>query len=207
MPEIQLYSICSAPMLGSPTDGTVIHESEQCTSCNMSPKRDIQYLEYEFDFWSGEAVVSVLQELVVSDDLKSVLEKSDMTGFEFREIYVEYSAPYQSGPGDPDLVDFWHLHVPNVATAGDGWWIKGGICAKCGRVIWKMTGKTTQAIFHAHEDDNLPRRSVIAADYTGMDILKLSDPGPIVVSKRMLDFLRSNGAVDLEVQPVDIVRA
>jgi len=197
------YTIVTAPMLGNLTDGAVIHEYGHCETCNRPPELDVEYLEYEFDSWSGEAVVTVMQQLMVSDDLKSSLAASGFTGFDFREMYVEYSESYAADRGDPDLPDFWHLVILNVVEAGDGWWRRDGRCPSCGNVLWKMTDRTTQAIFHGHEKEDLPRRGVLSRPK--WDICRLNDPGPAIVSGRMLGFLRSHGAVDLEVQKVDVL--
>ncbi len=206
IPDQNYFTICGAPMLGSLAAGTIIHEETQCSSCNMPPKQDVEYLEYDFDFWSGEAAVTVLGQLLVSQDLKEALERSAMQDFTFGEAYVEYSQFAEPAEDDPDLVDFWHLKVVQTLPAGDGWWINDGICQTCGATIWKMTDQTTQAIFRAHEDESLPRRSVIDPQRFDLDIFNLSDLGPVVVSGKMLDFLRSHGATGLEVQPVDIIQ-
>ncbi|MEW8029102.1 MAG: hypothetical protein AB2809_09585 [Candidatus Thiodiazotropha sp.] len=200
MSDPQIFSVVQVPILGQLGEDTEIIESRTCSTCNAAPLQEIDYLHYLFDYWEGQLLVGVAQSFIVAEDLRNALMESDMTGFTLREMYVEYSEDYIEQPGDPDLVDFWHLSIENRIPAGSGWWTRDGVCPDCGRTRWRMNEFTTRGITRGHLDPKVPPRTVVRSGYKGWDIFYLDDPGTAVISERMRDFLLAHGVVGLEVQ-------
>ena len=205
MAEAEIYSVIRGPILGELGPETRMIEHEQCPSCSRRLPAEVEFLHYAFDFWEGQPLACVAECFAVVPELRLAIEQAGMKGLIFREMKASFSDYYEPEEGDQPLPAFVEMRPKNVLTAGPGWWLPAGKCSQCGRREWDSTIYTINAIVSAHENPKLPRRSVVRSAYDGEDFFRIDDPGPSLMSGRMLALLRSNGVEGLEVQPANFV--
>ena len=205
MPDPEIYSIVKGPVLGELGPETRIVEGDRCPVCGGRPRDDVQFLHYAFDSWDGEPLATVKERFAVVQDLRRAIEKAGMNGVDFREMKSTYSDYYEAQQGDRPLPEFVEMVAGATLTAGPGWWTPAGTCDKCGRRIWDTTVYTFNAIVGAHENPNLPKRTVKRSDFHDEDFFMLDDPGPAVISGRFLALLKEQGVEGLEVQPASFI--
>lgn len=200
MNDPRIYTVVEAPILGQLGEATDMVEGPLCPTCNAPPLKTIAYLDYVLDYWEGEPLIGVAEVFAVTEDLRDALEISGLSGFSFRAMTAAYGDTYDPEPGDPELVRFWQLVIDHRIHAGSGWWTRVGVCPSCGRARWEANAFTSRAIVRAHQDLEVPPRTVVRSGYGGWDIFYLDDPGPAIITERMRDFLLAHGVVRLALQ-------
>jgi hypothetical protein len=205
MSEPEIYSIVKGPVLGELGPEARIVEPDRCPVCGGRPRSEMEFLHYAFDAWEGQPLATVAERFAVVPELRSAIEKAGMKAVEFRPMKTTYSDYYEPEEGDRPLPEFVEMMPGATLTAGPGWWNPVGTCEKCGRRIWDATIYTYNAVVSAHENPDLPKRSVQRSSYDGEDLFNTDDPGPALCSGRLLALLKENGVTGLEVQPATFV--
>lgn len=205
MSEHEIYTVLRGPIRGQLGEDSVTETEPECPACGRRPRMTVQSLHYVFDFWNGEPLAYVAESFAIVRELKQALEKTGVKGIEFRAMKASYSEEYEPQDDDLPLPEFVQMAPTDTVKGGPGWWIPAEDCPKCGRRQWDSTPFTVNAIVSAHENPELPRRTVIQSSYAGQDLFLLDDPGPPMMSGRLLDILMDNGVEEMEVQPAEFI--
>jgi len=76
---------------------------------------------YELDGWLGDDLLETISSFVVTDRLRSVIEQSASTGYEFAPVEVTTSEQFDELYPDRELPNFWWLKIigkPGVDDLG-----------------------------------------------------------------------------------------
>jgi hypothetical protein len=199
-----VFTFIGCPIMGSPGDATVIRYGDACPVCGSEPPSEIEFLEYSFDFWEGEDIVTAHGAYAVTARLRVILEKAQLKGFQFRKMKASKSKMFKDL--DPDheirLPEFWELVITGRASAGQsGWWEQKGACEGCGRPLWKHTDRVVEALSSVLKGEIGPPREVKKANWKGDDVFRLDDPGPPLVTKDFAALLEGSSVKGVVFHP------
>lgn len=200
---MDIYSVLRGPIRGQLGEGSRLAERRSCPVCGQRYRQEVDFLELELDYYEDEPLVFVADRFGITSRLREALESHGFSGLEFRPMGVTQSAEYAAEEPHVSLPEFFEMLPEESGTAGPGWWEPADRCDACGRRIWESTPFTIRAVVGAHEDDSLPRRTVVQESYDGADMFYTDDPGPVIMTARLVDFLKREGVTDLALQPAD----
>jgi hypothetical protein len=79
----------------------------------------IHKLNYEFDGWSGDVLLTSFPCYIVTDDARIALEKLRATGISFSEVEVSLSTTFKEIFENKDMPKFHWLKINGVAEKDD----------------------------------------------------------------------------------------
>lgn len=137
---MKIYLLIETPILGELSGKTVMNERVVCNSCG---RLSIQYesIEYKFDRWNGEDLITGLTQLFISDRLAKGLESNGLSGFTLAEISTLTGENFKKGEGlyTSSIPSFYHLKINGEIEGFEMWWKKMSQCKSCGKYKWKPT--------------------------------------------------------------------
>lgn len=131
--------LLSVPVLGELSSETIKEQIVLCEKCN---KRKIEFknLEYIFDRWNGEDIITAVGEYFISERLKEKLEEKEIKGYETISIKTSFTKnkagvkKFGKNAYQKELPNFYHLKVKGRTEAHlDGWFKVISTCESCGR--------------------------------------------------------------------------
>jgi hypothetical protein len=81
--------------------------------------RHVEHLHYQFDGWLGDDLLTTTPCYIVTDRLRSVIEQSARTGYEFETVEVTTSELFRELYPDRELPKFWWLKVTGKPGVDD----------------------------------------------------------------------------------------
>ena len=196
-----IFTFAGCPVLGQPGDDTDIDYLNPCEACNREDTV-VSFLDYSFDGWDGEQIVTHNNLYAVTVPLRDALSAAGLKGISFRRMKATKSSRFAEFSPDPEaeLPEFWQLVIESKldpkALSPSGWWERKGACPKCGRAFWDHTDRVGEGLMAAVMGQVGPPREVARAAWDGGDIFYHEDPGPPLVTRRakeVFDKLRVKG--------------
>lgn len=203
MTEASLYTLASAPRVGSETDATVLAGGSICQRCHQAEVRRVERLSLAIERYAGEALIATGRSFVVTIELRSAIEAAGLTGCAFRAMDLVRSPRLDDAIVVPPLEE---LVITGRAEAASSWWRRQGTCPLCRRAVWRMTHVTTNAIFAAARGEVAPPRAIYRERWAGDDFFLGDDPGPPFVTSRARDVLVRFATPMLSLHPARFVR-
>lgn len=149
---MNIYLLLSTPILGELSSETIKEHIVLCEKCN---KRKIEFknIEYIFDRWNGEDIITAVGEYFISERVKEKLEEKKIKGYEIIPIKTSFT---QNKTGvkkigknayQKELPIFYHLKIKGRAEAClDGWFRIINTCESCGRQRRMITSEGLNSI-------------------------------------------------------------
>lgn len=201
----KIYTVVRGPIRGQLGDASIMPERVRCDECGQRSRQEFDFVELVLDNYEGEPLIYVAERFAVTAKLKAALERAKFKGISFREMSVVPSEEYLADEPEVELPEFFEMLPAKGPRAGPGWWEPVGDCPELDTHIWENTEFTILAIVSAHEDDTLPKRTVLTNSYSGEDFFLTDDPGPPIMTERLVDLLKDAGVAELELQPAELI--
>jgi hypothetical protein len=197
-----IYSLLGVPVIGELGDLTRVREFDGCEVCGRRPPPEFPFIEYRFDRWAGEDLVTAMGEYAASRRLRSALEKAALHGFDFRDMALSSDDAFEIvAPAYSDeLPDFFHLVITGRADGPEKWWT-GEICEACAQPAWRRTTVGRRAEMADIVGEVEVSREVYRDSWKGDDIFRLRDPGTPLVTQRFRDVLDEVGLEEILLYP------
>ena len=203
---VGIYSLIGCPAPGELGDKTKFTQPEVCPKCKRRKPIEYLFIEYRFDQWEGEDMVTALGQYAVSDRLYRALQGAHLTGMAFRKMAVSKGDDFYIDPEaySTELPTFHHLVVTGEA-AGPEIWYTSWTCPVCHVRHWDQTAEGTIAAT-AELTGKLPKpRQVFRRSWKNDDIFSLGDPGVPVLTGRFKEVLERIGVRGILLQPAEWV--
>lgn len=81
--------------------------------------RHVEHLHYQFDGWLGDDLLETTPCFIVTDRLRSVIQESARTGYEFATVEVTTSELFRELYPDRELPKFWWLKISGKPGVDD----------------------------------------------------------------------------------------
>lgn len=202
--EPAIFSLIGCPVIGEVGDKTEVVRPPACPVCNRRPPPVFTFIEYRFDRWAGEDLVTAMGEYAVSERLRRAMESAGLTGATFRDMAVSKGDYFVIEPPAyaDDLPPFYQLVVTGRASGPEVWWTSE-TCPACGVTFWSPTDEGVRAHAADLTGDMPTPRQVYRDSWKGDDIFSLGDPGFPVVTQRFVDVLNRVGVIGVKLQPAE----
>jgi hypothetical protein len=206
-PRIFTFALC--PVMGSIGDGTVIEHGAECPVCRQDTPKVIRSLEYLFDGWDGEDIVTATGAYAVTTRLRDAMKAAGVTGVEFRAMNARKSENWDDLAPDPgiDLPEFWQLVVTGRAAGPSGWWQYAGACPACGRPRWEHTDRVGYGLGAAITGKVGPPRQIARGTWDGSHVFMTDDPGPPLVTESVVQLFERQHVKDVAFHPAEWISA
>lgn len=202
MSKPELVTLFKPPLAGQIGPRTQWLQQGVCPGCGMALREDIAFLEYLFDFYNGEQMVSAMDHFAVTTKLRSKIESAGIVGVEFRPAVASLNDEIPDPMlADVELPELHYLAIRDRLAAGPGWADPGPVCPACGQRTWQMAKGGVQSMV-GNDGGKGPFRSLSLQNYGGQDVFQMDDFARLVVSRRFLNLLEESGVGPLRVQPV-----
>jgi hypothetical protein len=202
----RIYTPASIPTIAELGEATEVSESEPCPACNRQPPPRFTFVEFIFDVWDGEDLVTAMDVWAASERLRNASEQSGLTGAQFDDMRVTKAEYFEPG-GDayaPDLPRFHRVDIGGRAQGPETWWISE-VCEQCGLRAWERTSAGTRAEIALAFGEPAPPRQVYRGSWSGDDFFRLDDPGPPLVTERVKDVFERLPVKEVSFQPAEWV--
>lgn len=205
MSQPAIYSLIGVPVLGELGPRSEVEQFPECGVCGRARPEEIRFIEYVFDYWSGEDLIAVAgYDYAVTARLREELERAEIRGAEFERMDVVGGEGFEIVP--PANVDalppFFRLSIVGRASGPEVWW-KSETCPACGVTSWSPLPEGIQAQTADLTGEPAPPRQVYRSSWQGDDIFRLEDPGPPVVTQRFADVLDRVGVGGVRLHPAE----
>jgi hypothetical protein len=189
LPDI--WTLISCPVLGELGPDTSVVLIDPCEVCGQKYRPLISFLDYQFDGWDGEELVTVSDVYASTRRLFDACQRTGLKGFSARPMKISRGPVMEHLDPDKEIAipDFVQLWIDGEADGPSGWWKRGPVCSACKRIIWKYTDRVLKAMFAANSGKPGPPRLVWPKSWEGDDIFTAGDPGPPVVTARFKEFM------------------
>jgi hypothetical protein len=196
-----LFSLLARGVVGELGEGTEIESGKECEVCHRVPPPAYGHIEYAFDRWNGEDLVTAMRVLCVSDRLRRALEAAALTGVEFEPATTSRNDGFSLGPRAyaKAVPKFFHLRVNGMAE-GPETWAAGKRCEACGVTSMRPTRLGLEALA-TRDGETMPLREVYADSWKGEDIFNLPDRLRHVVTSRFRTVLDAVNPADASYGP------
>jgi hypothetical protein len=197
----KIFSLISCPMIGEFGPATKIRQKEPCDTCGQSYRKEVVFLDYQFDAWESEELIRAGDDAyAITRRLNDAFQDAGIKGMSIQAMKVSRGSVFSQIDPENDVVipDFQQLLINGKADGPSGWWDRGEVCPTCRRIAWHRTERVTDARFAKYENKPGPPRLVSGATWQGEDIFFLTDPGPPVVTenfKRVAEEQKVEGLV------------
>ena len=188
--ELEIYTLVGCPVIGELGKATYVQHSPVCEICNRRWPSEFSSIEYCFNFWGGEDLVTSTGCYVVSDRLRQAIEETGLTGLIFEEMKVSKENHFEivDAAYQDTLPNFHRLVVTGVAEGPEIWWTSS-ICKTCSLKCWDITPIGIEAkTGYTRGVVGIPRE-VYLDSWNGEDIFNLQDFGPPIVTQRFADVI------------------
>jgi hypothetical protein len=183
--EPEIYTLASVPALGELGPATEVERRDVCPVCGRQPPEQIRSVEFVFDSWSGEDLVTAMGVRVASERLRGAVERAGVTGAEFEDVKVSKSDYFELGEDAyaQELPRFYRLEVLGRARGPSTWWTRD-VCDGCGVTYWDRTDIGAEALLALAFGEPAPPRQVYRSSWSGHELFRLEDPGPPLATER-----------------------
>lgn len=204
MTEPALHTLAGVPALGTLGPDTEVDRRELCTVCGRQPPAEFRSVEFVFDMWSGEDLVTAMDVWVASERIRDALERAGVTGARFEDLKVSKADYFELGEGAyaSDLPTFYWLRIVGQAGGPETWWTSDK-CEACGVTYWNRTDIGADAEMAVALGDPAPPRQVYRSSWSGHDLFRLQDPGPPLGTERVKEVFESLPVKDVTFQPAE----
>jgi hypothetical protein len=204
--EPAIHTLASVPALGQLGPATETVRGEVCPVCGRQPPWEFRFVEFVFDSWDGEDLVTAMDVYVASERLRDALERSGLTGARFEDIKVSKSDYFEVGEDAyaADLPQFYRLDFVGLARGPEIWWTSD-VCDECGLRVWESTDIGGEAELAVALGDPAPPRQVYRSSWSGDDLFRLEDPGPPLVTERVTQVFAGASVEGVTFQPAEWV--
>ena len=189
--EPRIYTLVGCPVIGGLGKSTQVEHFPVCRVCNRRTPSKFTSIEYCFDYWGGEDLVTAMGYYAASDRLCRAIEEAGLTGITFEKMkvskgdYFEITEPaYQN-----TLPSFHQLIVTGVAKGPEIWWTST-FCKACGLTSWTRTsiGRKAAAAY-TMGTIGVPQE-VFKDSWNGDDMFNLQDAGHPIITERFADVIK-----------------
>ncbi len=197
-----IYTFVGCPAIGELGDATQVQHFPVCPECRRRRRPEFTFIEYRFDRWAGEDLVTSMDCYAVSDRLARAFEEANISGVVYEDMAVSRGDYFEIiHPAYADhLPPFSRLVVTGRVEGPELWWTSW-VCEKCGVMHWDSTEAGTHAeVAHLTGEVGIPRE-VFRDSWQGDDIFRLEDPGPPGVTQRFVDVVESLNVIGVELHP------
>ncbi len=149
---MKINFLLGVPVLGELSSETIKEHIVLCEKCN---KRKIEYknIEYIFDRWNGEDIITAVGEYFISERVKLKLEEKKIKGYVTIPIKTSFTknktAIKKIGKNayQKELPIFYHLKIKGRTEAYlNGWFKVISICESCERQRRMITNEGLNSI-------------------------------------------------------------
>jgi hypothetical protein len=200
--EHAIYTPASVPALGELGPATLVERPDVCPVCGRQPPGEFRFVEFVFDSWDGEDLVTAMDVYVASERLRDALERAGVTGAQFEVVKVSKSDYFEFGEGAyaPDLPRFYRLVFVGRARGPETWWTSD-TCEGCGVTYWERTELGGEASMAVALGEAAPPREVYRSSWSGHDLFTLQDPGPPLATERTMQVFTELSVKEVTFQP------
>jgi len=114
---MKIFILRSAAVIGSLSGKSVLVKKFKCPTCNITRGGEPLYekIEYIFDIWFGEDIITSEKAYLVSERLKDRIIKEEVQGINFVKIKTSKSKYFEIQPEayQTKMPDFYYLSVIN----------------------------------------------------------------------------------------------
>lgn len=208
MIETAIYTVASVPALGELGPATEVAHGEVCSVCGRQPPGEFRAVEFVFDSWDGEDLVTAMDVYVASERLRDAVERAGVTGAWFGDIKVSKSDHFEIAEDAyaADLPRFYRLEFIGRARGPETWWTSE-VCDACGVTFWERTELGAQAEMAVAFGDPAPARQAYRSSWSGHDLFRLEDPGPPVATGRVSQAFAELPVKGVQFQPAEWISA
>lgn len=200
LPDI--YTLVGCPIIGELGPSTQVRDFPVCPKCNRRRRPVFDAIEYRFDRWAGEDLVTAMRCYAISERLRKSLQTSEISGATYEEITASKADHFEiTEPAYSDsLPPFYRLSISGRCNGPELWWTSW-TCEACGIIHWDRTGPGRHAaVAHITGDIGIPRE-VFSDSWQNTDIFLLDDPGPPIVTQHFADVLGKTDVAEVFLHP------
>lgn len=205
---MKIYLLMDLPIIGELGEETNIIKKPVCDVCG---RLELIYdkIDYQFDRWNGEELISAYNLYFVSEKLKNLLENAAVKGVEFNKIHTSKSSDFYLGKKvvKEEIPNFYHMIVTGRADGEKQWWEIAKVCEKCNDIKWMPTLAGIEANLPASlksEEVEEVSRNVYKDSNNGNDIFLFDDPVKTpFLTQKVVDILNELALEGLELKSVD----
>jgi len=117
-----LFYMLEPEVAGEIGENTVYANFEEVKNKGVQPI--ISKLHFEFSGWLGDDIIESTPCFIVTEKLKTYIEKSELTGFEFQNVEISLSDEFIEFYPDRELPDFFRL-IPTGKIK-----VENGVCSE-----------------------------------------------------------------------------
>lgn len=194
---MKIYLLIETPILGELGKKTKIIEQKDCSDCG---KLNITYpsLEYQFDYWNGQDLITAFNVYFISERLKNKMVEKEIKGVIFHKVYISKSDKFKVGKKAYQTVlpNFYHLEVTGKAEGKELWWKPIKVCNTCNNTKWRptLTGINAQggpSLTGTGKDVENPAPRNIYLDSWKKDDLFVQIPvkSTLIITQKFVDIL------------------
>lgn len=197
-----IYSLVGCPAIGELGDATQVRHFPVCPACQRRRAPDFVFIDYRFDRWAGEDLVTAMDCYAVSDRLRQALQNANILGPAFEGMATSQGPDFEIiEPGYADTLPTFHRLIVTASVEGLELWWQSWVCEVCGIRQWERTTEGRHAeIAHLTNEVGTPRE-VYKDSWHGDDIFRFEDPGPFVVTQNFADVLNRIGVTEIVLHP------
>ena len=189
---MDLFILIETPVLGELGPQSKIIREKACETCGRLDVKH-QQLEFKFDRWNGEDLISAYGLYFMSERLKNAVEAAGLKGMRFQAVQSVKAETFKLGKKayQAALPTFYHLKIVGKAKGPDIWHDNLGVCDHCRQNKWWPTpegirsGNGPSSTGTKKDVENPLKRRVYPHSWQGDDLFYLQDPVmfPIATSR------------------------
>lgn len=199
--EPTLYTLVACPVIGVLGGQTHAIEFSVCEVCELRQRTAFQFIDYCFDKWSGQDLVSILNQYFISQRLRFVIAAASLQGITFQDMTVSKGNYFkiESLAYANVIPPFFHLALTKVAGP-ESWWLSNR-CEACGITNWNISDVGLVGQMAGVTGEIAQPREVYRDSWAGEDMFYLQDPGPPLITQRFANVLSQLGVMGIVLQP------
>lgn len=197
-----IYTLASVPAIGEIGPATIVEDFPECPVCDRRKPPVFKFIEYRFDRWAGEDLVTAMGYYAVSERLRLELQRAGISGIDFRDLKVSQGDDFEitNDAYSKTLPKYYHLIITGTASGPELWWTSE-TCLNCGVKHWDITRLGIKAQGAVLIGEVGTPREVFKDSWQGHDIFNLEDPGLPVVTQRFVDLIQQEGVIGVVFHP------
>ena len=197
-----IYTLVGVPVIGELGDSTIVERFEVCPVCDRRKRPFVKTMDYCFDRWAGEDLVTSMGCYAVSERLRNALEHADISGLDFKEMIVSQGDYFEITDDTyaKNLPKFYRLIINGAASGPELWWTSW-TCTNCQIKHWDITKVGIKAQNAVITDEVGTPIEVFKDSWKGHDVFHLEDPGLPVVTQKFVDLIKQQGSIGVVFHP------
>ena len=204
--EPTIFTLGSVPTTVQLGPDTEVVRHEPCPVCDQEPPREFRSVEFVFDIWDGEDLVTAVNVYAASERLRDAIERAGLSGASFDDMKVSKADYFEIGPDayTPDMPGFYRLTITGGARGPELWWTSE-YCEACGVRSWDSTDEGFRAQLNVALGEPAPPRQAYRGSWSGHELFRLGDPGPPLVTERVKAVFEGLPVKGVSFQPAEWV--